>query len=402
MPSPHVIVCGAGIGGLCSALALARGGAQVTVLERSNTLGDYGAGIQLSPNAMHVLRALGLGAPLKKAAFEPEAGILRDYKTGKPLLTTKMKGPYEARYGEKYLNIHRADLHGALSRAALDAGVDIQTGISVTGYIQDATRIKALTTEGAFEGDILIGADGIKSAIRAQMHPNATPKFSGQIAWRGLVNASDVPPNTLTPTANNWLGPGRHFVSYYVRSGALINFVAVMETSKWADEDWRQDGDMGALRKAFSDFDPRVKTLLEACKSCQLWGLFDRPPLTQWTDGRAALLGDAAHPMLPFIAQGAAMAIEDSWALAHMVFRYDDATEALRAYQTARVNRANFIQSVSRNNAKLYHLGTPAQKTWRALKFKIAGQIPMITDSQLDPIFGVNLTRDYPIKGLLL
>jgi len=400
MPSPHVIICGAGIGGLCSALALARGGAQVTVLERSNTLGDYGAGIQLSPNAMHVLRALGLGATLEKAAFEPEAGILRDYKTGEPLLTTKMKGPYEARYGEKYLNIHRADLHGALSRATLDAGVDIQTGITVTGYEHDSSNIKVRTLSGAFNGDILIGADGIKSAIRAQMHPDATPKFTGQIAWRGVVDAVDLPPNTLPPAANNWLGSGRHFISYFVRSGTVINFVAVLETDKWVAENWRQDGDMDALRKAFNDFDPRVKTILDACQSCQLWGLFDRPPLKQWTDGRAALLGDAAHPMLPFMAQGAAMAIEDAWVLTHMVFKHADPVSALIAYQNARSKRTDFIQSVSRNNAKLYHLGTPVQKTWRGLKFKIASYVPMAAHSQFDPIFGVNLTRDFPIKGL--
>lgn len=402
MQNKHIIICGGGIGGLCAAITLAKSGAQVTVLEQSETLGAYGAGIQLSPNAMHILRALDLGTDLEKTAFEPEAGILRDFKSGKPLLTTKMKDAYEARYGEKYLNIHRADLHSALSRAAHYAGVVVQTGVSVSGYEQDAKSVMALTSTGAYEGDILIGADGIKSAIRGQMHPKATPQFTGQIAWRGLVDAADLPEGTLPPAANNWLGPARHFVSYYVRSGTLINFVAVMETDEWAEEDWRQDGDMDRLHEAFGDFDPCVRTILDACKSCQLWGLFDRPPLTQWTEGRAALLGDAAHPMLPFMAQGAAMAIEDAWVLAHMVSNHGDATMALTAYQKARATRANFIQSVSRNNAKLYHFGDPAQKTWRALKFKIASKVPMAAHSQLDPIFGVNLTRDYPIKGLTL
>ena len=396
MASPHVLVAGAGIGGLSAALGLALTGVKVDVFERARAFGDVGAGLQLGPNAMHVLRAYGLEDALRAHACEPEAGILRDYKRGNALLTTAMKGAYEHRYGAPYLHIHRADLHAILLKAAKSAGADMHVSSSVTGYQQTEDAITLQTDTREHIGDILIGADGIKSAIQTQMNGDSAVTFTRQTAWRGLIETQALAPNSLPFAANNWMGPGRHFVSYYVRSGSQINFVAVKEAERWADESWSVAGDMSSLRAAFADFDPVVRSILEACDSCHLWGLFERAPLARWRDGRAALLGDAAHPMLPFMAQGAAMAIEDSWVLASFISQERNVRSALKSYEQARKPRAAFIQALSKRNAGLYHLRRPAPMALRAAKFKLASAIPALTYSQLDPVFGVNVTKQFP------
>ena len=283
--------------------------------------------------------------------------------------------------------------------AAQNAGVTIHLGRAIDSYEQDSDVVTAKSGEASFRGDILIGADGIKSKIRQQLLGPQDNHYTGHVAWRGIVPASKLPEGHIPPSANNWLGPKRHFVSYYIRGGEFINFVAIEEREDWTEESWSQKGDMSELRSAFTGWDSRVSDLLEACETCYLWGLFDHPPLSTWTDGRVALLGDAAHPMLPFMAQGASMAIEDGWVLAQSIAAHkDDPQMALKAYETVRYGRATMIQKMSRDNAKLYHMNSSLQTLIRNIKFKIGTHVPAATHSQLDKVFATNVVRDFSKK----
>ncbi len=393
-----VAIIGAGIGGLTAAIALARSGFDVEVFEKSPELGEVGAGLQQSPNAMAVHKALGTADAIIEKSFEPEAGYLRDYKTGKPLLTTPMKGRYEARYGHKYLNIHRADLLSVL----IERSKKLNIPIHLNQWVQSVDNQKdgiELNIEGhKIKADVLIGADGIRSQIREDVIGKSAPRFTGQVAWRGIVPAQKVKFETIPFAANNWMGPGRHFVSYYLRGTQLINFVAIEERDEWTEERWDQPADLEDLRAAFDGWDPRITTLLEACEESFLWGLFDHTPLPHWAKNRVALLGDAAHPMLPFMAQGSAMAIEDGWVLAHALSFYEsDIPRALKHYEALRKPRATMVQEVSKQNAKLYHesgLGAAI----RNAKFAIGSKLPVLVEARLAKIYGVDVTRQYPIN----
>jgi len=290
--------------------------------------------------------------------------------------------------------------------AAKYAGVKFHMGARVEGYAQDDSSITLKTERGEFKGRALIGADGIKSAVNAQIsaakRQSVKPQFTGQIAWRGMVPASALPRSMIAPAANVWMGPGKHFVAYYLRGGDLINFVAAEERDDWTEESWSLKGDKSKLIAAFAGWDAPVTTLIKACETPYLWGLFDRPPLEHWQDGRAVLLGDAAHPMLPFMAQGAAMAIEDAWVLSHKILSfksdYETLPDALAQYVNIRRPRTAKLQKTSRNNAKMFHASSAAALLIRRVKLGLANHIPALQHMKLDPIYGVNVHADHPIK----
>ncbi|CAM3647179.1 FAD-dependent monooxygenase [Litorimonas haliclonae] len=393
-----VLIIGAGIGGLTTALALAQNGVHVEIFEKAAKFSDVGAGLQLSPNANAVLSSLGLSKEIEAICCEPRAGILRDYKSGKALLTTKMKDVYEQRYGHKYLHIHRADLIDCLAKAAQEAGVKTHLGSEISSVKEMETGVQIENNGKVYDGGVLIAADGVRSSLREKIAGKSSPVFTGQVAWRGLVPTSDLSPDKIPFAANNWLGPGQHFVSYYVCGGEMINFVAVQERADWVEESWDIPADMGELQNAFTGWDPRVTSLIEACGSAYLWGLFDHPPLETWTTERMALLGDAAHPMLPFMAQGAAMAIEDAWVLTRCLTQNTSSiSQALQGYEAVRKPRTTELQMISRNNAALYHQSSTIGRALRKAKFKIATKIPAIAFSRLDKIYGVDVTKNFPI-----
>ncbi|MBC6403504.1 MAG: FAD-dependent monooxygenase [Hyphomonadaceae bacterium] len=391
----RILVAGAGIGGLTAALCLKQTGFDVTVFERAASLSGAGVGIQLGPNALHVLDALCLRADLDVCAVTPEAVSLRNYRTGKPHLQVPLGERFRARYGNGYVHIHRADLQKILYRAARRNGIRVKTGHTVTGVSPCETCIRVMTSRGDFDGDILIAADGIRSTLRRILFGNLQAEFSGCIAWRALIDPLklDVP---VAKQIHGWIGPRRHVVAYYVRGGALINLVAVEDDQKWAGESWMEPGDKSELLQHFSGWNTHVISLLSACEDVYKWGLFDRNPLSDWTDGRVTVLGDAAHPMLPFMAQGAAMAIEDGWVLAHCLCRYP-VTQALQNYERFRKPRTSHLQAISRQNAKLYH-AQGAARTWRNFKLAIGHAIQPLQDMQLDLIYGTNVARDYPLE----
>ena len=391
------VIAGAGIGGLTTALALARKGAQVEVLEKTSGFSRVGAGLQLSANAMHILADLGLEDKVFSFASQPDHAAFLDYKTGRPEFITKLGTAHEHRYGQKYLHIHRADLQQILLRAAQSAGVSLKTDAPLTGFRQTTNHVEVQSGTRTTGCDVLIGADGIRSTVRERLLDPEKPRFTGSIAWRGLIDAADLPSDLIPHVVNIWLGPGCHFVCYHVRGGALINFVAVQEREERSQESWIQKGNLCELRSVFANWDERISTVLEACRECHFWGLFDRAPLSGWTDGRICLLGDAAHPMLPFMAQGAAMAIEDAYVLAHALHVAEpDIPTGLKRYETLRKNRTAMLQNISRANMKLYHARSPLARAIRKLKFRAASAIPALAQQRLDKIYGINVTVQTP------
>jgi salicylate hydroxylase len=366
MSERRAIVVGAGIGGLTAALALARKGMHVTVVEQAAQLGEVGAGIQLSPNATRVLFALGLEPALAGLAFRPEAVEVRTWKRGGMLSRVPLGDAVAARFGAPYFHMHRADLIAELAEAvAHEARIEVRLGAACARCESRERGAEMTLASGErLAADLLVGADGIRSAVREALFGPERARFTGNVAWRGLVPATALASADVRPVAGLWMGPGAHFVHYYVRGGALLNFVGIVERSDWHDESWTARGEKRDLLRDFSGWHPTVRAMVESAPEdgCFRWALFDRDPLPQWSRGAATLLGDACHATLPFMAQGACMAIEDAAVLAECVGTAPSAAipVALARYESLRRTRTAGIQLGSRRNARLYHMRAPA------------------------------------------
>ena len=342
-----IAVIGAGIGGLAVAQALARRGADVTVLEQAPEIAEVGAGLQISPNGAMVLDALGLGAQMRARAVTAHAVQLCDYRGGEVL---RLNVGETGQGGYHFL--HRADLIDLLADGARAAGVRIRLLQKVTG-VTGGTRPHVDLANGAgFEADLVIGADGLHSVVRAALNGAAAPFFTRQVAWRALI------PNTSgrAQEVRVHMGPLRHVVSYPLREGRLLNLVAVQERAAWTAESWSQKDDPQALRAAFGDFCGEVQQMLGAVETVYLWGLFRHEVARVWHRDGLAILGDAAHPTLPFMAQGACMALEDAWVLAASVDHAGDVGRGLARYQALREARSRRVVAAASGNAWKYHL----------------------------------------------
>jgi salicylate hydroxylase len=380
----RILIVGAGIGGLHAAAALARRGCAVTVLERAPALGEVGAGVQISPNAARLLERVGALAPLRAEAVAPPVAEMRDGATGAVILRLPLGPAAEARWGAPYLNVHRADLAAALAQAAQAAGAALRFGAEAA-TVEDG----AVTLAGGerLTADAVIGADGVRSTVRAALFGAEAPRFTGSVAWRATVPAAAVDTNLVPQGAVVWVGPGRHLVTYRLRAGRLINLVAVEERAAWTAEGWSEPGDPAALRAAFRGW--RMAPLLAAVEGCFLWGLFDRPPTPAWSRGRVGLIGDACHPMPPFMAQGAGQAIEDGAALARLLPGAADVPAALAALHAARAARTARVQATARANARLYHARSLPERLARQ-GFVAAGSrlAPSVAAGRLDWLYG--------------
>lgn len=359
----QAIVTGAGIGGLTAALCLVRAGWQVSVLEQSPSLDEVGAGIQISPNGSRVLDALGLTDQLLPHLFEPERIEMRWGLTGDSVFSIPLKEQAEKRWGAPYWHLHRADLVDALFQELEAQSPDaLQLGVAVSGYEQADHRVVATLTNGEqVEADLLIGADGIHSAIRTQMLGADKPRFTGNVAWRMTMPTAKLGALKPPPTACIWAGSKRHAVTYLVRGGELANLVAVVEQSDWQQESWTEQGSREDALNDFAGWHPVITEMIQQADVHYRWALFDREPLTRWVDGNVALLGDACHPMLPFLAQGAVMAIEDAWVLAESLKDCESTgmslNEGLLRYQTVRLARTARVQREAAANQSRFHLG---------------------------------------------
>lgn len=348
MSISNAIVVGGGIGGLAAAAALARKGVAVTLIEQSDKLREVGAGLQISPNGMCVMRALGLGAALtQKAAVRGQAVVLRDYKAGKQVSRLDLM---RLKKGQEYYFLHRADLIDVLAGAAKRENVTFEMGAQVASIRQGALPQVQMADGSTRKAELVVAADGIHSVARPVLNGPDEAAFTGQVAWRAIV------PNTRNhpDEAHVTMGPGRHLVSYPVRNARFVNLVAVEERSDWAAEGWNHPDDPTHLRAAFSEFGGDAKALLALVDNVSLWGLHRHPVAANWGAQGVALLGDAAHPTLPFLAQGANMALEDAWVLADTVMRRGAA--GIAEYQQRRHARVTRVINAANGNAWRYHL----------------------------------------------
>ncbi len=329
------------------------------VFEAAPAFGEIGAGIQLSPNCNRVLHRLGLAEALEAVAFLPVAGQMRDWSSGETIYENELGEGLRRRYGYPYYHIHRADLIGVLAKAAAaEPRIALYAGAEVGGIGQSAGGVSVAAGGARYRGRALVGADGIHSAVRAFLFGPESPAFTGTVAWRGLVPASRLPEGFVRPVSSNWLGPGGHVVHYYVRRGDLVNCVCVVEKQGWERESWTERGDRGELRRDFAGWHDGIQRLIDAMDpdACYKWALFDRPPMPRWGRDRVTLLGDACHATLPFMAQGAAMAIEDGAVLAGCLAAGGDTAASLKRYEDLRRARTARIQTGSRRNAELFHM----------------------------------------------
>ena len=390
LKNQEITIIGAGIGGLATATALAQKGARVRVFEQAEGLGEVGAGLQISPNGVAVLEALGLRAAAAKLANTPEAVVLRDYR-GAEVVRLPMGASAVARYGRPYWQFHRADLLAVLAEGAEAAGVELVFGHRLVEVSQKNARVFArFSNEAIAESDGLIGADGVRSVVRGLALQGHPAEFTGQVAWRGLVPADRLPKGLFENAAQVFMGKGRHLVAYPLRGGTLINFVAVEERPGWADEGWSLPDSPENLRAAFQGFAPPVQALLAQVEETFLWGLFNHPVLPNWSTGRIGLVGDACHPMLPFLAQGAVMGLEDAYVLAE-AFACEGIEKGFKSYEATRKPRATRVQKGAARNAFSYHLRTPLL---RGAAHKLLGLVPQkALLGQFDYLYGHDVTE---------
>jgi salicylate hydroxylase len=354
---PHIVIAGAGIGGLTAALALIRGGFRVSVIEQARELAEIGAGVQISANGAHALFSLGLESALQRVWCEPAGKEIRLWSTGETWKLFDLGAVSRERYGAPYFMIHRADLHRILLDAVTaSAPGAIALGMRVADFEQDARGVTVACENGTrITGDALIGADGVHSRIRNVLFGEMPARFTGLLAWRGLVPMEKLPERLRRMVGTNWVGPGGHVVHYPLRGGALMNFVGTAERDDWRVESWTERGTTDEALRDFPGWNEDVLTLIRNIETPFKWALLGREPLAQWTVGRVTLLGDAAHPTLPMMAQGANMAIEDGVVLARCLDAHADVAAALSAYEDARRERTSRLVRAANDNASRFH-----------------------------------------------
>jgi salicylate hydroxylase len=359
----RVLIIGGGIGGGAAALAMLRAGHQVSVFEQVKAKSEIGAGIQISPNASRLLHRYGLSARLDSIAVRPQAVEARRWDDGKVLSSEPLGETVETAFGAPHYHVHRADLLKVITDAIPQKS--LHEGKRCIGIVDDGSSVVAKFDDGSSaEGDVLVGADGIHSYVRKHLLGEEAPRFSGNIAFRGLVPRERIGHLGLKLNTTNWMGPGGHFVHYFVSSGRYLNFVAVSEQSEWRGESWNDRADVIEATGRYPGWNSQIHEILGAAERIFKWALFDRAPLQYWTKGRVTLLGDACHPMLPYMAQGAAQAIEDGATLARCLAEAPAGVElALQRYETIRLPRTSHIQAMAQRNATVFHLPDgPAQQ----------------------------------------
>jgi salicylate hydroxylase len=367
---PHVLIAGGGIGGLTAALALARRGWQVSVLERRRLVEDVGAGLQISPNASAILRKLDVLPRLAATALSPAAIHIRRGRDGATIARLSLDDA-ERRWGAPYLLAHRGDLHRALIEAVAEKpAIKLLPEYGLADFAATEDGVTAIALHGAapmtYAADCLIGADGLRSFVRErltslQSQTDAMPQKAKHVAWRALIKSDRIALGLRQPESTLWLGAGAHIVHYPLRGGRITNVVAVLDETvdiDWTADIWAEPGDPRRIAARFADWDRHIRELIKAADEWRIWPLVERNPV--WGAGRVGLIGDAAHPILPFLAQGAAQAIEDAAALAACLEPGCEIVPALANYAAARRSRVSRVQRDSRRQAQIYHLSGPA------------------------------------------
>jgi salicylate hydroxylase len=362
-PGTGIGIVGGGIGGLTAALALLRKGQDVTVFEQARELREVGAGLQISPNGSRVLFDLGLEAELEAICFEPQGKEIRLWNTGQTWKLFDLGVESRARYGFPYVTAHRNDLHQILVAAIESASPGaIRLDHRVTSVEQTANAV-TLSFDGRTEAvfDAAIGADGVHSLMREQLFGSGPAEFTGIVAWRGVIPVERLPDRLTRPVGTNWIGPGGHVVHYPIRGGELMNFTSVIERRDWSVESWSTPGANQEYHDDYPGWHADVHEYISAIPQPFKWALIARPPMPRWVQGRVALLGDACHPSLPFLAQGAVMALEDALILGRAFEEFDTLDAALGHYQAARIPRTTRAVQGALGNAKRFNNPTLAE-----------------------------------------
>jgi salicylate hydroxylase len=356
----RILISGAGIGGLTAALALLQRGFDVDVYEQAATLGEIGAGFQVGANGAHVLFSLGLEERLKAVYALPAGKEVRLWNTGQSWKLFDLGQASVERYGYPYFMIHRADLHAILVGAVQALNPDaIHLNKAVAGCEQTAAAATLKFADGdEVMGDVVVGADGVHSILRHALFGGSQPTFTGCVAWRGLIPVDRLPEHLRRPVGTNWIGPGGHIVHYLLRRGELFNFVAVVERDDWTLESWTERGSAEECARDFAEWNEDVQTIISQLDAPYKWALLGREPMRSWSVGRITLLGDACHPTLPFLAQGAGMALEDGLILARCLEQSPDVETALKRYEAARIDRTSRVVRGSAENGKRFHNNT--------------------------------------------
>ena len=364
MPHHKILIAGAGLGGLSAACFLLQAGHDVEIYEQAPRLEEVGAGIQISANAMHALRTLGLEPAITAAGVRPAAYIFRLHDTGEEIQRFALSGEHERLHGAPYTQLHRADFHAILADKARALKPDVvRLDKRATGFTEDTDGITLHFADGtSVRGDLLIGADGLKSVVRRQIVGDMPANYTGDAAWRVVVPTDRLPQELVEPAMTLFLGPGGHAVCYFLRGGALLNFVGIVETDEVSEESWTVKMPWEKLKADYRGWHAIVQTIIEAADrdQCYRWSLHNRLPIGNWSTARATLLGDAAHATLPYLAQGAVMAIEDGAVLMRALAQESVLADALQLYQRNRIPRTSRIVLQSSENRRRFHLGSQA------------------------------------------
>lgn len=359
-----ILIAGAGLGGLTAAACLMKAGHTVEIYEQAPKLGEIGAGIQISANAMHVLRDLGLEQAIRAVGVHPAAYVFRLFDSGEEIQRFSLAEEHEHIHGAPYTQLHRADFHDILARKVqeLDPGA-VRLNKKVVGYVEHTDGVELKFEDGtSARGDLLIAADGVKSPIRTQMLGAAVATYTGDAVWRITVPIERLPGGLLEKAMSVFVGPGRHAVCYYLRGGALLNFVGCVETTDISEESWTVKYPWEMLKQDYRGWNGAIQAIIDQADkdACYRWSLHTRPVAPNWSTARVTLLGDAAHPTLPYLAQGAAMAIEDGAVLTRALATSGTIAGALKRYERNRIERTSKIVAQSTANRELFHLPSEA------------------------------------------
>jgi salicylate hydroxylase len=355
----RIVIAGGGLAGLGAIHALRAFGLQADVYEAAPELGEIGAAVNTSPNATKALEAIGLGERIAAVANRAPGIFTRNMQSGE-MLEFRRNDPL--RWGAPHYSFHRADLLNALAKD-LDPN-SIHLGHRLSAIEERGDKVALTFANGTVvEADLVIGADGVRSVIRHALYGDDNPSYTGQMVWRALLKGSDVPSACLEPNGHvQWVGPGCHFIAYYIRGRELVNIVTQEDTDKWVAEGWSTRGDPDEMRRSFPNPEPRMAKILNIVTECSKWGLFTRPLTDNWGRGRIQLIGDAAHAMLPNAGQGACQAFEDAYVLARWLVAEDDPLDAFAGFKRVRIPRVHAIQRISFANARFKHMRNASEQ----------------------------------------